>query len=83
MGIAHDEGYGKAAEEVLGAFQGCGGVVTLSELASILGWKVPEVYIPLLFLMAEGRLSFWQEEFFGEVIVAGSEDEIDCGTASG
>ncbi|MDD1718020.1 MAG: segregation/condensation protein A [Methanoregulaceae archaeon] len=83
VGIAHDEGYMKAAEEVLGAFRECGGVVTLSELAAILGWKVPEVYIPLLFLMAEGRLSFWQEEFFGEVLVAGSEDEIDCGSEAG
>ncbi len=83
VGIAHDEGYMRAAEEVLGAFQGCGGLVTLSELASVLGWKVPEVYIPLLFLMADGRLSFWQEEFFGEVIVASSEEEIPAGLASG
>ncbi len=83
VGIAHDEGYMQAAEEVLGAFHGCGGVVTLSELASILGWKVPEVYIPLLFLMADGKLFFWQEEFFGEVIVAAHGDETDTGLASG
>jgi segregation and condensation protein A len=28
-----------------------------------------DVYIPLLFLMLEGKLEIWQDEFFGEVYV--------------
>ncbi len=83
VGIAHDEGYLKAAEEVLDAYRACSGEVTLHELALALGWKVPEVYVPLLFLMADGRLSFRQEEFFGEVVVGESDqDATDCGAAS-
>jgi len=32
-------------------------------------WAIPEVYIPLLFLMLEGHCALRQEEFFGEIYV--------------
>jgi chromatin segregation and condensation protein Rec8/ScpA/Scc1 (kleisin family) len=31
-----------------------------------------DIYIPLLFLMSEGRVLLWQEEFFGEIFVQAS-----------
>jgi segregation and condensation protein A len=43
--------------------------MTLRELCTKLGWAVPEVYIPLLFLMLEGHCALRQEEFFGEIYV--------------
>ena len=33
------------------------------------GWDVPEVYIPLLFLMLDGQCALRQDEFFGDVYV--------------
>jgi len=43
--------------------------MTLVQLCQKLGWGIPEVYIPLLFLALEGRCSLRQEEFFGDVFV--------------
>jgi segregation and condensation protein A len=45
------------------------GEMTLVQLCQKLGWGIPEVYIPLLFLALEGRCSLRQEEFFGDVYV--------------
>ncbi|MDD1710834.1 MAG: segregation/condensation protein A [Methanoregulaceae archaeon] len=73
VGIAHEEGYQEAAMAVLGQCEetiSAEGVVTLHELAALLGKRIFEVYIPLLFLMSEGKLTLWQEEFFGEVMVS-------------
>ncbi|KUG19383.1 segregation and condensation protein a [hydrocarbon metagenome] len=72
VGLAHDEGYRQAVEVVmqqvmLGADRS--GPLTLSELSGRMGWKVRDVYIPLLFLMLEGRAVLWQEDFFGDVFV--------------
>lgn len=72
VGIAHEEGYREAAVGILARCEeaiAAEGVVTLHELAALLGKDVLEVYIPLLYLMSEGKLSLWQEEFFGEVLV--------------
>ena len=72
IGIAHEEGYREAAMAVLcqcEATIAAEGVLTLRELARLLGKGQIEVFIPLLFLMAEGKLVLWQEEFFGEVFV--------------
>jgi segregation and condensation protein A len=72
VGIAHEEGYREAAVGILSRCEeaiATEGVVTLHELASLLGKGVIEVYIPLLYLMSEGKLALWQEEFFGEVLV--------------
>jgi segregation and condensation protein A len=73
VGIAHEEGYQEAAMAVLCQCEEtitAEGVVTLHELAALLGKRVFEVYIPLLFLMSEGKLTIWQEEFFGEIMVS-------------
>ncbi len=72
VGIAHDEGYQESAMTVL---EGCLDCIdpeeemTLVQLCQKLGWGIPEVYIPLLFLALEGRCSLRQEEFFGDVYV--------------
>jgi len=72
VGIAHEEGYREAAMAVLcqcEATIAAEGLVTLRELARLLGKGIIEVYIQLLFLMAEGKLVLWQDEFFGEIFV--------------
>jgi segregation and condensation protein A len=70
--IAHDEGYQASASSVLEGCLSCleaGGEMTLAEICERLGWGMPEVYIPLLFLALEGRCSLRQEEFFGDIFV--------------
>ena len=72
VGIAHDEGYQESAMTVLEGCFDCidlEGEMTLVQLCQKLGWGIPEVYIPLLFLALEGRCSLRQEEFFGDVYV--------------
>ena len=72
VGIAHDEGYQESAMTVLEGCLECIDLekeMTLLELCQKLGWDIPEVYIPLLFLALEGRCSLRQEEFFGDVYV--------------
>jgi segregation and condensation protein A len=72
VSIAHDEGYqysaGMILEECLsGAEEGT--EMTLANICRELGWGMPEVYIPLLFLALDGRCTLRQEEFFGDVYV--------------
>jgi segregation and condensation protein A len=72
VGIAHDEGYQESSMTVLEEYlEGIemDGEMTLAELCKQLGWGIPEVYIPLLFLALDGRCSLRQEEFFGDVYV--------------
>ena len=72
VGIAHDEGYQESAMTVLEECLDCIELeeeMTLVQLCQKLGWGIPEVYIPLLFLALEGRCSLRQEEFFGDVFV--------------
>jgi segregation and condensation protein A len=72
VGIAHEEGYREAALAVLSRCEetiAAEGIITLHELAALLGKGIFEVYIPLLYLMFEGKLCLWQEEFFGEILV--------------
>jgi segregation and condensation protein A len=72
VGIAHDEGYQDSSTTV---YQECLKCITreeemtLAELCRKLGWEIPEVYIPLLFLMLEGQCALRQDEFFGDVYV--------------
>jgi len=72
VNIAHDEGYqdsaSKVLEECLITTNG-ENEMTLAGICRELGWDVPEVYIPLLFLALDGRCILRQEEFFGEVYV--------------
>ena len=72
VSIAHDEGYQDTAVTVYQECLKCMILheeMTLAELCRKLGWDVPEVYIPLLFLMLEGQCALRQEEFFGDVYV--------------
>jgi segregation and condensation protein A len=72
VSIAHDEGYQASSSVVLEGCLSCleiDGEMTLNELCDKLGWGMPEVYIPLLFLAHEGRCSLRQEEFFGDIWV--------------
>jgi segregation and condensation protein A len=72
VSIAHDEGYQASSsvvlEECLSLLE-IDGEMTLAELCEKLGWGMPEVYIPLLFLAHEGRCQLRQEEFFGDIWV--------------
>jgi segregation and condensation protein A len=72
VGIAHDEDYQESAMTVLEECLDCIELeeeMTLVQLCQKLGWGIPEVYIPLLFLALEGRCILRQEEFFGDVFV--------------
>ena len=72
VSIAHDEGYQESAMTVLEECLDCIELkeeMTLVQICQKLGWGMPEVYIPLLFLANEGRCSLRQEEFFGDVYV--------------
>ncbi len=72
VSIAHEEGYQDAAIRVLSCCtDSCPGNerITLTELTEKLGWSVPEVYIPLLFLMFEGDILMEQEEFLGDLYI--------------
>lgn len=72
VGIAHEEGYQDAARQVIEeclANADPDTEMTLAELCEKLGWGMPEVYIPLLFLALDGRCSLRQEEFFGDIFV--------------
>ena len=78
VSIAHDEGYQASSstvlEECLSLLE-IDGEMTLAELCEKLGWGMPEVYIPLLFLAHEGRCQLRQEEFFGDIWVQLCRDE--------
>jgi segregation and condensation protein A len=72
VSIAHEEGYQEAAARVLSCCaDSCPGDerITLTELTEKLGWSIPEVYIPLLFLMFEGDILMEQEEFLGDLYI--------------
>lgn len=72
VGIAHDEGYQESSLMRLAEYlEGLeiDEEMTLSELCGKMEWGIPEVYIPLLFLMLEGRCTLRQEEFFGDIWV--------------
>jgi segregation and condensation protein A len=72
VNIAHDEDYQESAMTVLEECLDCielEAEMTLAQICQKLGWGMPEVYIPLLFLAHEGRCSLRQEEFFSDVYV--------------
>ena len=80
VAVAHDEGYQKAVSAVMEVFGRVaeGDVLTLDGLSGAMGWTPRDVYIPLLFLMLEGKLVLWQNEFFGEVYVADHIPDSDA-----
>jgi len=72
VSIAHDEGFQETAMERLAEY--LAGLeldqeMTLAELCERMEWRVPDVYIPLLFLALDGRCLLRQEEFFGDIWV--------------
>ncbi len=72
VGLAHNEGYQQAISAVMQHYrQAAAGnaVLTLDTLSSRMGWLQSEVYIPLLFLMLEGKIAIWQNDFFGEIYI--------------
>jgi len=72
VGIAHEEGYQDSARQVIEeclANADPATEITLTELCKDLGWGLPEVYIPLLFLALDGQCALRQEEFFGDIYV--------------
>jgi len=72
VAVAHDEGYQNAVLVVMEEFRRAvqtGDTLTLGALSGKMGRSRREVYIPLLFLMLEGKLALWQDEFFGEIYV--------------
>ena len=72
VSIAHEEGFQESSLNTLAGYLESiepGEEMTLSQLCTELGWGIPEVYIPLLFLAHEGRCIMRQEEFFGDVYV--------------
>ena len=80
IGITSEEGCREAAASMLcqcEATISAEGVMTLHELAALLGKGVLDVYIPLLYLMSDGKLVLWQEEFFGEILVQACVREAD------
>jgi len=72
VSIAHEEGYQDSSCQII---EECLAnvdpdiEVTLTELCADLGWHLPDVYIPLLFLALDGRCTIHQEEFFGDVYI--------------
>lgn len=72
VSIAHEERYQESAIEVLEACRDCTPVderISLADLLAKTGRSVPEVYIPLLFLMFEGDITLEQEDFFGDLFI--------------
>ncbi len=74
VNVAHEEDFQDVTETVYTSFERMEAdgkeVTTLHALSSGMGKDVRTVYLPLLFLMLEGRLMIWQEEFFGDIYVA-------------
>jgi segregation and condensation protein A len=72
VGVAHEEGFHAASAAVWQGWEDLSPAherVSLSDLCGALGRNVPDVYIPLLFLMLEGRLTISQKTFFDEVFI--------------
>ena len=85
VSIAHEEGYHESSDEVLShcvdSILG-GEVVTLRDIAGKLGWPISQVYIPLLFLMHEGKIGLRQECFFGDLFIENSASDYAVSSES-
>jgi len=72
VSTAHNEDYRETSRKVqegIGEVPLHGGKITLRELTDKLGWHISDVYIPLLFLNLDGKLSIWQDEFFEDLYI--------------
>ena len=74
VSVAHEEDFQDVTETVYTSFERMEAdgkeVTTLHALSSGMGKDLRAVYLPLLFLMLEGRLMIWQDEFFGDIYVS-------------
>jgi segregation and condensation protein A len=71
--LAHEENFEDAIASVLECFEKAklgNEIVTLQVLSSETGLDLWDIYIPLLFLMLEGKLLISQDEFFGEIRIS-------------
>ena len=73
VSVAHEEDLQDMADSVYSSFEDmCSATdetITLSSLSSSMNKDFRGVYLPLLFLMLEGKLIIWQEEFFGDIYI--------------
>lgn len=72
VSVAHEEDLQDMVISVFSCFEDMGDEnepITLSSLSSAMEADYREVYLPLLFLMLEGKLIIWQEEFFGDIYI--------------
>lgn len=72
VSVAHEEDLQDLAVSVYSCFEDMkptNGPVTLASLSSAMKTDYRVVYLPLLFLMLEGKLIIWQEEFFGDIYI--------------
>jgi segregation and condensation protein A len=72
VSVAHEEDLQDMVISVFSCFEDMedeNEPITLSSLSSAMEADYREVYLPLLFLMLEGKLIIWQEEFFGDIYI--------------
>jgi segregation and condensation protein A len=77
VNIAHEEDFQDSAYSVLSSYERAKekqDVVTLVDLCTEMECGIREVYIPLLFLMIDGKLALRQEEFFGDIVITKCPD---------
>jgi segregation and condensation protein A len=77
VNIAHEEDFQDSASSVLSSYERAKekqDVVTLVDLCTEMECGIREVYIPLLFLMIDGKLALRQEEFFGDIVITKCPD---------
>ncbi|KAF1076659.1 segregation/condensation protein A [Methanogenium sp. MK-MG] len=72
VSVAHEEDLQDLAVSAYACFEEMSAtdeIITLSSLSSAMNMDYRAVYLPLLFLMLEGRLIIWQDEFFGDIYI--------------
>ncbi|EHQ34846.1 segregation/condensation protein A [Methanoplanus limicola] len=81
ISVAHEEDFKDETDYVYSSFEkvcGASGETTLSSLCHEVKMDQRSVYLPLLFLMLEGKLMIFQDEFFGEIKISGwSPDKFE------
>ena len=72
VSIAHEEDFADDAARVFSSYEKLapnGEKVNLRALCADMDTDLRSVYLPLLFLMLDGRLVLYQEEFYGDIYV--------------
>ena len=79
VSIAHEEDFADDAARVFSSYEKLapnGEKVNLRTLCADMDTDLRSVYLPLLFLMLDGRLVLYQEEFYGDIYVTLPTDEV-------